>query len=48
MDTKLALLFMLIGTVIGLSHLSDGSLERMRHHFGTLRRSGTKFGWRRG
>jgi hypothetical protein len=48
MDAKLALLFMLIGTVIGLSHLSDGRLERMRHHFGTLRRSGAKFGWRRG
>lgn len=48
MDTKLALLFMLIGTVVGLSHLNDATLDRMRRHFWTLRRSGAKFGWRRG
>ncbi len=30
MDHKLALLFLLIGTVIGFSHLSDGRLNRMR------------------
>jgi len=30
MDPKLALLFLLIGTVIGLSHLDDGRLGRMR------------------
>jgi hypothetical protein len=48
MDTKLALLFMLIGTVIGLSHLTDGNLDRMRRQFGTLRRRGAKLGWRRG
>jgi hypothetical protein len=48
MDTKLALLFMLIGTVIGLSHLNDAALDRMRRHFGTLRQRGAKLGWRRG
>jgi hypothetical protein len=30
MDPKLALLFILIGCVIGLSHLSDESLGRVR------------------
>jgi hypothetical protein len=30
MDPKLTLLFLLIGTVVGLSHLSDDSLSRMR------------------
>lgn len=30
MDPKLAILFMLIGTVIGLSHLGEASLTRMR------------------
>jgi hypothetical protein len=30
MDPKLTLLFMLIGAVIGLSHLSDENLGRMR------------------
>ena len=30
MDAKLTLLFLLIGTVVGLSHLSDDSLSRMR------------------
>ena len=30
MDPKLTLLFLLIGTVVGLSHLSDDSLGRMR------------------
>jgi hypothetical protein len=30
MDHKLTLLFLLIGTVVGLSHLSDDSLSRMR------------------
>jgi len=48
MDTKLALLFMLIGTVVCLSHLSDGRLDRIRRHFETLRRRGAKLGWRRG
>jgi hypothetical protein len=30
MDPKLALLFLLIGAVIGLSHLNDDNLGRMR------------------
>lgn len=30
MDPKLALLFLLIGSIIALSHLSDENLERMR------------------
>jgi hypothetical protein len=30
MGPKLTLLFLLIGTVVGLSHLSDDSLSRMR------------------
>ena len=30
MDPKLTILFMLIGVVIGLSYLGDGSLRRMR------------------
>jgi hypothetical protein len=30
MDPKIAILFMLIGAIIGLSHLDDGILGRMR------------------
>ena len=30
MDSKLALLFLLIGTVVVLSHANDGWLSRMR------------------
>jgi hypothetical protein len=30
MDPKLTLLFLLIGTVVGLSHLSEENLIRMR------------------
>jgi hypothetical protein len=37
MDPKLAILFMLIGAVIGLSHLSDANLTRMRRQFIRLR-----------
>jgi hypothetical protein len=33
MDPKLAILFMLIGAVIVLSHLSDENLGRMRRQF---------------
>lgn len=33
MDPKLAILFMLIAAVIGLSHLSDEKLSRMRRQF---------------
>jgi len=37
MDPKIALLFMLIGSVIGLSHLSDESLGRLRRQFAARR-----------
>ena len=30
MDPKLTMLFLLIGSIIGLSHLSDDTLGRMR------------------
>ncbi len=37
MDPKLAILFMLIGAVIGLSHLSEANLTRMRRQLVRLR-----------
>ncbi len=33
MDPKLAILFLLIGSVIGLSHLNDENLARLRRQF---------------
>ena len=33
MDPKLTILFMFIGAVIGLSHLSEENLGRMRRQF---------------
>jgi hypothetical protein len=33
MDPKLAILFMLIATVIGLSHLTEENLSSMRRQF---------------
>ena len=33
MDSKLTILFLLIGGIIGLSHLDDESLARMRRQF---------------
>ena len=33
MDPKLGILFMLIGCIIGLSHLGEGSFDRMRRQF---------------
>jgi len=33
MDPKLAILFLLIGSVIGLSHLNDEKLARLRRQF---------------
>jgi hypothetical protein len=44
MDPKLALLFLLIGTVIGLSHLNDDRLGRLRRQFIARRRRGS---WRK-
>lgn len=37
MDPKIALLFLLIATVIGLSHLSEDSLSRVRRQFSERR-----------
>ena len=37
MDPKIALLFMLIGSVIGLSHLSEESLGRVRRQLSARR-----------
>ncbi len=37
MDPKLTILFLLIGTVIVLSHLSDENLGRMRRQFANRR-----------
>jgi len=37
MDPKIALLFLLIGSVIGLSHLSDENLRRMRRQLAAMR-----------
>lgn len=44
MDSKLALLFLLIGTVIVLSHLDDGRLGRMRRQLIARRWRGS---WRK-
>jgi hypothetical protein len=33
MDPKLAILFLLISSIIGLSHLDDDNLARMRRQF---------------
>ena len=37
MDPKLAMFFLLIGAIIGLSHLSDDTLTRMRQQFAIKR-----------
>ena len=37
MDPKLAVLLLLISTIIGLSHLSDGRLSRMRQQIAARR-----------
>jgi hypothetical protein len=41
MDPKLAILFVLIGAVIGLSHLTDENLGRMRRQL--VRRNWREF-----
>jgi hypothetical protein len=43
MDPKLTMLFMLIGTIVGLSHLS----ERRRAEKHAVSRAWRRFGWRR-
>jgi hypothetical protein len=37
MEPKIALLFLLIASVIGLSHLSEEAVERMRRQIGERR-----------
>jgi hypothetical protein len=37
MDPKLTILFLLIGTVIGLSHLSEENLDRVRRRIAARR-----------
>jgi len=37
MDPKLAILFLLISAVIGLSHLNDDNLDRVRRQLIALR-----------
>ena len=47
MDTKLTLLILLIGVVIGLSHLTEARLESWRFRFAGLRWSDLMPGRRR-
>ena len=47
MDPKLTLLFLLIGTVVGLSHLSDDGLGRMRRQLIDRRWREFVHGWRK-
>jgi hypothetical protein len=37
MDPKLAILFVLIGTIIALSHLNEESVERMKRQIAVYR-----------
>ena len=37
MDPKLTILFVLIGTIIAVSHFSEGKLDRMRQQLGAGR-----------
>jgi len=36
MDAKIALLFLLIASVIGLSHLNEENISRVRRHLAAL------------
>ena len=36
MDPKLTILFMLIGTIISLSHLGDENLAKIKHSWGNV------------
>jgi hypothetical protein len=47
MDPKLAMLFLLIGSIIGLSHLSDDTLGRMRRQIAGRRWRQIMPGWRK-
>ena len=47
MDPKLTILFLLIGSIITLSHLSDDNLARMRRRFISRRWREFVLGWRK-
>ena len=47
MDPKLTILFLLIGSVIGLSHLNDDNLGRMRRQLVSRRWREFVPGWRK-
>jgi hypothetical protein len=47
MDPKLAILFLLISSVIGLSHLNDDNLGRMRRQLVSRRWREFVPGWRK-
>jgi hypothetical protein len=47
MDPKLTILFLLIGTVIALSHFGEGKLDRVRRQLVSLRWREFMPGWRR-
>ncbi len=47
MDPKLTILFLLIGSIIGLSHLNDDNLARMRRQVIVRRLREFVPGWRK-
>jgi hypothetical protein len=47
MDPKLTILFLLISSVIGLSHLNDDNLDRMRRQLVSWRWREFVPGWRK-
>lgn len=47
MDPKITMLMLLIGTIIGLSHLDDENLARMKRQFVQWRWRGIMPGWRK-
>ena len=47
MDPKLAILFLLISSIIALSHLDDDNLARMRRQFVSRRWREFVPGWRK-
>jgi hypothetical protein len=47
MDPKLAMFCLLIGAIIGLSHLSEDTLARMKQQFATRRWRAIVPAWRK-
>jgi hypothetical protein len=47
MDPKLTLLFLLMGTIVGLSHLGDDNFTRMRRQLIDRRWRDFVRGWRK-